>query len=140
MEAPPAHTVTFGTCFDFLIWAPQEYFLPAVGALRAAPLDCKLSPISARSPGYEPLSWFNFRRSGARSRPQTKTQTGSCIRVAPASVHSLQHFLSSLSLPYEPLVRFIEHWTAFQHSAHCSNSNGPTSFELFFCFFSSRRI
>ena len=53
--------------------------------LRAAPLGwgrrscpwCKLSPISPRSPGYEPRLWSNFHLSGPRSRYQTKTQTGS---------------------------------------------------------------
>ena len=66
--------------------------------LRAAPLGwgrrscpwCKLSPISARSPGgrrsclwyYEPRWGSNFRLRGPRSRDQTKTQTGSrhCLR------------------------------------------------------------
>ncbi|MES3629025.1 MAG: hypothetical protein PPP56_02545 [Longimonas sp.] len=40
-----------------------------------------MSSISARNPGYEPLSWSNFRHSGARSRHQTKTQTGSDERL-----------------------------------------------------------
>ena len=65
-----------------------DYYEPVLifyFGLRAAPLGwgrrsclwCKLSPISARSPGYEPRLWSNFRLSGPRSRYQTKTQTGS---------------------------------------------------------------
>ncbi len=93
----------FRTCFDFLLWAPHEYFLTTFGALRAASMGwgrrscpwCKSAPIylrqsgfalvSARSPGgrrscllcYEPCSWSHFRHIAARSRLQTKTQKGS---------------------------------------------------------------
>ena len=48
-------------------------------------MGCKSAPISARSPGYEPHSWSNFRHIAARSRLQTKTQTGSYYCGAPAS-------------------------------------------------------
>ena len=43
-------------------------------------MGCKLPPISARSPGYESRSWFNFRSIATRSRLQTKTQTGSMCK------------------------------------------------------------
>ena len=52
------------TCLYFSLWAPHEYFLATLGALRAASLGwgwscgscpwCKLSPMYLRQSGFAP--------------------------------------------------------------------------------------